>query len=354
VQLYYGIPTRLHSGSLAEQAVKTAHKVLLVVLWCALAPAGVLAAYVAWCKLSADAREQLGYGEAAPASGRFVKAAGLEIFVQESGPAHGRPVLLIPATAAWSETWRATLDALGNAGCRAISIDLPPFGFSQRPDASAFSRQDQAARIWGALDALGVRDVTLVGHSIAGRATLEAAMLNAGRVRALVLVAASAGLQAAAGGAPVEPAWPERIFALRPVRNAIMDVVTSPALSRPLLQRIVYRPEDATQELVRVFRAPLVVRGSSERMGDWLLAVAVGPDRGASSVPGNYARLDMPALLVWGRQDVVIPLAEGESLARLLPRGRLVVFDRTNHAPHLEDAVAFNRLLLDFLGGCAG
>jgi pimeloyl-ACP methyl ester carboxylesterase len=248
------------------QPVSIPRIVVLVVVWCA--PAGLLAAYVAWCKFSTAAREQLVYRDAAPATGRFVAAAGLEIFIQESGPAEGRSVQLIPATAAWSETWRKTLDALGQAGCRAIAIDLPPFGYSQRPAGNASSRRDQAQRIWGVLDALGVRQITLVGHSVAGRATLEAAMTDAARVEALVLVAASAGLQSANDGAAAKPGLLEAAFAVRSVRDAIMDVVTSPALSRPLLQRVVYRPEDATDELVRVFRTPLAVRGSSERMGD--------------------------------------------------------------------------------------
>lgn len=328
-------------------------KLLFVVLYVVLAVPGVTVGYTLWRMAAAAAREQQAYRDAAPRGGRFVKAAGLDIHVQEAGPADGRPVLLIPATAAWSETWRATLDALGHAGCRAIAIDLPPFGFSERPPDNAFTRRDQAARIMGALDALGVREATLVGHSIAGRATLEAAMLDRPRVRSLALVAGSAGLESAADAGAHGDGWPVRLFAMRPIRSAIMGVVTAPEFSRPLLERIVYDAADITDELVRVFRAPLVVRESGERMGDWLLAVAAGADRGASSVAANYAKLDVPALLVWGREDQIIPLEEGERLARLLPGARLVVLDRMNHAPHLEDAAQFNRLLLDFLGGCA-
>jgi pimeloyl-ACP methyl ester carboxylesterase len=294
-------------------------------------------------------REAMTYRDAAPRGGAFVKAGGLEIFVQEAGPRDGRAVLLIPATAAWSETWRATLDALGRAGCRAIALDLPPFGFSDRPATDAFSRQDQSERIIGVLDALKIQEVTLVGHSIAGRATLEAAMRDRARTKALVLVAASAGLDEAAA-APGLAAW---LFARRPLRNSLMAVVTQPGPSRFLLERIMHDPEDATDELVRVFRQPLVVKDSGERMGDWLHAIGTIPDRGASSDATRYADLRMPALIVWGRQDKVIPLAEGERLARLLPQAKLVVLDDMNHAPHLEDAPRFNRLLLDFLGGCA-
>lgn len=325
------------------------------ILRLALAAAGALGllalAYVLWCIASLHWRESMPYRDAAPREGTFVKAGGLDIYVREAGPRDGRAVLLIPATAAWSETWRATLDALGGAGCRAIALDLPPFGYSQRPAANAFTREDQAARILGVLDALQLKEVTLVGHSIAGRATLETAMRDSARTKALVLVAASAGIEEAAPAAA--PGLAARLFALRPLRNALMAVVTQPGPSRFLLERIMHDPEDATDELVRVFRQPLVVEESGARMGDWLHAIGSAPDRGASSDASRYAELRMPALIVWGRQDRIIPLAEGERLARLLPQAKLVVLEAMNHAPHLEDARAFNRLLLDFLGGCA-
>lgn len=317
--------------------------------WIALALVAAAAGYVLWCVLAASARESQGFQEAAPWRGRFVQSAGLQIYVQESGPRDGRAVVLIPATAAWSETWRATLDALGQAGCRGIALDLPPFGFSQRPASDAFSRRDQAERIMGVLDALQVREATLVGHSIAGRATLEAALRDVPRTKALVLVAASAGLDEAAAP-PGAAAW---LFAQRPVRNALMAIATQPGPSRFLLERIMHDPQDATDALVAVFRQPLVLADSGARMGDWLHAIAALPDRGASSDPASYAGLRMSALLVWGRQDRIIPLAEGERLARLLPQAKLVVLEDMNHAPHLEDARTFNRLLLEFLGGCA-
>ena len=80
------------------------------------------------------------------------------------------PVVLIHGTAAWSELWRATIDALAAAGFHVIALDLPPFGFSDRP--GDYTRERQAARIDGVLDQLGVAPAIIVGHSFgAGAAT---------------------------------------------------------------------------------------------------------------------------------------------------------------------------------------
>jgi pimeloyl-ACP methyl ester carboxylesterase len=94
-----------------------------------------------------------------------VRASNAGIFVQESGPVSGRPVLLIHGTGAWSEIWRETIEPLSAAGFRTVAIDLPPFGYSEKPAAaSAYSRENQARRIIGVLDALHIERAILVGH----------------------------------------------------------------------------------------------------------------------------------------------------------------------------------------------
>jgi pimeloyl-ACP methyl ester carboxylesterase len=85
------------------------------------------------------------------------------VFVQEKGPANGVPVVLFHGTAAWSELWRRTTDRLASAGFRVIALDLPPFGFSDRP--GSYTRQDQAARVSDVLRQMQIGPVIIVGHS---------------------------------------------------------------------------------------------------------------------------------------------------------------------------------------------
>ncbi|MEM7349122.1 MAG: alpha/beta fold hydrolase, partial [Chloroflexota bacterium] len=113
-------------------------------------------------------RETQARTEAAPSTGQFFQAGDVEIFVQEMGPKDGPPVLFIHGTGAWSEIWRETMVELSEAGYRTIAVDLPPFGFSERPSQVAYGRNDQAQRILGVLNALEVSEVTLVGHSFGG------------------------------------------------------------------------------------------------------------------------------------------------------------------------------------------
>src|SRR5262245_53015141 len=135
----------------------------------------------------AGQREVMDARDAAPRGGRHVAAADVAMFVQEAGPADGQPVVFVHGTGAWSETWRETMTVLAGAGYRAIAIDLPPFGYSQRPGQPAYDKQTQGRRIVGALEALGIPRVIMVGHSFGGGPTVEAAFLAPERVRGLVL-----------------------------------------------------------------------------------------------------------------------------------------------------------------------
>jgi pimeloyl-ACP methyl ester carboxylesterase len=62
-------------------------------------------------------------------------------------------------------------------------------------------------------------------------------------------------------------------------------------------------------------------------------------------------RAKMPALVVWGREDAIVPVICGEQYARLLPRATLAVLERCGHAPPIERPAEFATMVLDFLGG---
>ena len=59
--------------------------------------------------------------------------------------------------------------------------------------------------------------------------------------------------------------------------------------------------------------------------------------------------VEIPTLIVWGRNDLVVPAADALEYARLIPDSRLEIFDRCGHLPMAERPVRFNRLLDRFL-----
>ena len=288
--------------------------------------------------------------QAAPQGGRFVKAADIEAYVRETGPASGEPVLLVHGFGAWSGTWRDTIAPLAAAGYRVIAIDLPPFGFSERPAQREYRTPEQARRILGVLDALQVRQAVFVGHSFGGRPTMEAAFLEPGRVRALVLVCAALGLDAPPSRE--ESGVVSAALGVRPLRNTLLAATgMNPLLSRTLLGSFVAEPSRLTDERIAIYQRPTVVEGSTDALGDWVMANFVSPRPSRAGDPGAYGALRVPALVVWGERDTVTPLPQGEGIAKRIPGSKLVVLPGIGHIPQIEDVAAFNRELLGFLAG---
>jgi pimeloyl-ACP methyl ester carboxylesterase len=59
----------------------------------------------------------------------------------------------------------------------------------------------------------------------------------------------------------------------------------------------------------------------------------------------------LPTLIVWGREDAIVPVSAGELYHRSIPGSRLQIFDNCGHRPEVERPDEFIRLVQDFLRG---
>jgi pimeloyl-ACP methyl ester carboxylesterase len=299
----------------------------------------------------ASLRETKTRHEAAPATGGFVQAGDVELFIQEMGPADGQAILFIHGTGAWSGFWRETMTPLAEAGYRCIAIDIPPFGYSERPAAPSFGNADQARRIIALMDALGIEGAILFGHSFGGGATVETALMIPERIDALILLdvgGLNLDLQSAAPSA--SPSALELFLSVKPIRNPILSATaTNPLLTKPLISTMLHDPADATDEKVKILQEPLVLEGATDTLGDWLKYVLLVREPSLTSSPANYRTLTMPALIVWGGSDTIIPLKEGEYLESLLPGAQLTIMPGVNHIPHVEDLERLMEIVMGFL-----
>jgi pimeloyl-ACP methyl ester carboxylesterase len=316
--------------------------------------AGILVLIVAvilFFSVQASRRESKTRQEAAPLTGHFVQAGDVELFIQEMGPQDGQRILFIHGTAAWSELWREAMIPLAEAGYRCIAIDIPPFGYSERPAVPSYGNADQAKRIVAMMDELGIERAILLGHSFGGGATLETALMIPDRIDALVL------LDVGGLNLNLQPAQKnQRLSALemfldtRAIRNPILAATaTNPLFTKTLISAMVLDPADVTAEKTDILQQPLVLQGATNTLGDWLKYVLTVQETSLTTDPANYKDLDMPTLIVWGDSDTIIPLKEGEYLQSLIPNSELVVLKGVNHIPHLEDLDALMEVVLGFL-----
>lgn len=312
-----------------------------------LALAAVVFAYVlgsvAWMRALEDSSAVM----AAPGSGHFTDVAGTPVHWQQHG-AFGRPVLLlVHGTAAWSGTWFSLVPALEAAGYQVVALDLPPFGFSGKAIDADFSRPAQAERIRAVLDAAGATRVVVVGHSFGGGPALEFALRWPERVERLVLVDAALGLQAPAPD-PGSPAC--RVLGTAALRDPLIAASAgNPLWSGTLLRSFVARKEAVTDERLRAYRRPAAVEGATAALGAWANHFACVTETGLSTDPARIAQLPVPLDLLWGADDTITPLAQAHHLQVLVPMARLQVIPGVGHIPHIEDAAAFERVLVGTL-----
>jgi pimeloyl-ACP methyl ester carboxylesterase len=272
--------------------------------------------------------------EAPPGTVQFKTPTGA-VAARLSGPADGRPIMLIHGTAAWSGFWRQVADHLAGRGWRVIAIDLPPFGWSGRDPEGRYDRATQAERLAAVLRKQSKKAV-IVGHSFGAGAATELALRHPDELQGLVLVDAALGQLNAEGQGTTANA-----LCFRP----LAEIVTSTALTNraalePLLRSMIARKEQASA-WVPVLREPMQREGTTTAYAVWLPNLFSKNDGSLSRRSENLRKIAVPVSLIWGEADTVTPLAQGRHIAELTRARSLKLLRGVGHIPHIEDPDAF-------------
>ncbi len=240
------------------------------------------------------------------AESHSVTVAGHRVHYYAEGPADGPVVVLVHGLGGRSEDWRNLAPWLAKAGYRVYIPDLIGHGRSDEPMDFSYSVPDEAAAVVGFLDALGLKQVDLGGWSMGGWIVQRIASEHSDRVRRLLLFD-SAGLN-------VKPDWDTRLFT--PTTPQELDQLDALLMPHPLP--------------VPAFIARDILRISGEKA--WMIHRALGSMLTARDVTnGLLPQLKMPVLIVWGAEDRVTPLSQGEKMHRLVPQSELEVIPGCGH-----------------------
>lgn len=232
------------------------------------------------------------------------------------------PLLFIHGFGESTRTWDLVRPAFA-ARHRTVALDLWGFGASARP--AGIKPTAWVSQVEGLLDHLGLRDVVMIGHSLGGRVCLMCARDMPERVRGLVLVNSD---------------WGQAGFGYTMVRLIAYSNLLPLALSRlrgelgpmrRLVTRVAGPKLEITDEQIAILRDYLRVRGTCRT---WQ---SLGRSQRWHDVHRLPATVQCPALVVWGAEDSIIPLAWGQRLAQALPEAELVTIPGSGHFPQ-EDA----------------
>ncbi len=295
-------------------------------------------------RLVANNRETIALGQELPLGGQLIETAEGAVFELERGPDTGVPVLFAHGTAAWSGLWLPTLDSVADAGFHAIAFDMPPFGWSQHPEDSDYSRPKQADRVIALLEALDNQPIA-VAHSIGAGPVVEAVMRRPDLVSGLVVVNGAIAL-----GRHDPPTETPIYLQSDTVRLFIASAtVSNPILTKAFLRSFLHIKSAATDDVTALLQEPMARIGYTDAVADWLPQLLVPPQNALSTRAENWQALQLPVGLIWGVEDTVTPLEQAEELLTLIPDAQYRALSGVGHIPQLEDPQAFQAALIEIL-----
>jgi pimeloyl-ACP methyl ester carboxylesterase len=255
----------------------------------------------------------------------------------------GPVLLLLHGMAASSETWQHVMPALAER-FTVVAPDLLGHGASAKP-RSDYAIAAHANLLRDLLVVLGHERATIVGHSFGGGVAMQLAYQFPERCERLVLVG-SGGL-----GDEVNPL----LCALSlPGAEQVFPLVCFPALrdaGNRLAAWLGRRGLRATPVVEETWRSYASLADSDTRRAFFrtLRAVVDHAGQAVSAFDRLYLAAHVPALIVWGASDPIIPVRHAFEAHEKIGGSRLEIHDGVGHYPHVEEPERFVRTLIEFI-----
>jgi pimeloyl-ACP methyl ester carboxylesterase len=262
------------------------------------------------------------------------------------------PLLLLHGFGASIGHWRHNLPFLAE-NHTVYALDLLGFGASRKACVE-YKVDLWVEQIYDFWCAFIQKPLILVGNSIGSLVCLAAAAAHPEMVQGIVMI----GLPDMSAREQAVPRWlqpaiatVENIFASPWLLKNIFYLVRRPAVVKKWAAIAYANPTAITEELVEILTGPAQDRGSAQAFSA-LLKAMIGANFGPS-IQSVLPTLEIPMLLIWGRQDRMIPPSLSGRFLKLNQRLRLVEVDNAGHCAHDECPEQVNQILADWINQIA-
>jgi len=263
----------------------------------------------------------------------------VKIYYEEKG--EGEPILLIHGFGASTYSWRHLISKLSST-YKVIAIDLKGFGKSEKPLDERYSIHDQARIVVDFIEKKDLKNLTIIGHSYGGGVTLATTLrmqeMFPNRLKRIVLIDSIA----------YDQKLPLFVNILRaPLLGQLGTTVLPPEVQTRSILKLAYFDDDKIlDEAVSVYAEPL--RKADGRYALLKTAEQIIPEN-IKSFSKRYKSILLPSLLIWGREDEIVPISIGERLSQAIPNSRFRVLENCGHIPHEEMPEETIRIIMEFL-----
>lgn len=283
---------------------------------------------------SAEWNDQIHHAE----HSHFIEVDGATIHFQGFGETSNPTMILIHGYTASTYVWKTVAPMLAEKDFHVVAVDLLGFGYSDKPAWFEYTIAAQARMVERLMNRLGIGRATIIGSSYGGAVASTLALDYPERVEKLILVGAVCNDEVLDN--------PLLKIAAIPLLGELLTpfVLDSKLLSKTRMKETL--APDA-HHLIDAERVESVMRPLKARDAHHsVLASARNWD--ANRIQADVHLINQPTLLIWGENDSVIPLHNGECLYDAMLNSRLVVLKDCGHLPQEEKPERFVELVSDF------
>lgn len=273
---------------------------------------------------------------------QFLTIDNMDIHLIEAGSGEENFILL-HGFGASTYSWRKIIPELSPWG-RVIAYDRPGFGLTERVvnvstyPVSPYSLEYQADLLIKIMDEKGMQSATLVGNSAGGTVAIYAAALYPERITSLILV------DPAVFNETARPAWVNFAFRLPQIdRLGPVFVRSIQERGLELLKLAWYDENKISDQDLENYQRPLKVENWD--VGLWEFTKS----NGKINVSQYLAQLNLPVLVISGREDQLISVEDSIKVAEQIPDAELSIIELCGHVPQEECSIEFMAELIKFI-----
>lgn len=267
----------------------------------------------------------------------FVVVDGAKLHYQRAGT--GRPLLLLHGLVGSAKNWRCNISFLSRDSS-VYAIDLFNMGESDRIPGLDAGLEATADRLASYMDALGLTEADIAGHSHGGAVAMMFAARHPGRVRRLILFA------------PANPFCDlgKQLISFYQTRFGTWFARKLPFLPRMLkataLSRMYGDPRRVAPDALDGYTQGLHIPGTVDHVLQIVQRWFEDMGLLRSVLPGLTEK---PTLLIWGDRDRAVGLTSARELHRTLPQSRLIVLPGVGHIAFEETPDVCNQAMREWL-----
>jgi pimeloyl-ACP methyl ester carboxylesterase len=273
----------------------------------------------------------------ANSASQFIPIEGMSVHYRDEGNQNDSiPIILIHGTGSSLQTFDSWTSILKKSK-RVIRMDLPAYGLTGPFPDQNYSMSHYISFLKEFLDSLKINRCIIAGNSLGGQIAWNFTASYPEKIQKMILIDA-AGYPLISKSVPIA-----FTIGRTPVLNKFLTYLTPKFIIKASVENVFYDKSKVTDSLIQRYYDLTLREGNRQAFVD---RFKMTPN------PDDYKKIKsikQPTLILWGAEDLLIPIENAYKFQKDLPKSSLVIIKNSGHTPMEENPVESIRPLLKFI-----